>query len=75
MKLIWNKAPSTILFNLVPGDTFIYAEKAYIVTDNDNISPAPLPDYIYCVNLESGHLTVFNSSDVVFLTKIRGEMN
>ena len=71
MELVWEKAPSTKLHNLVPGDTFVTGEAIYMVTDNSMV-PAPLPDYIYCVNLESGGLKVFNSTDIVFLTKIRG---
>lgn len=69
MEITWEKNPSTQLHNLIPGDTFVTGDAYYIVTNN-GLFPAPLPDDIVCVNLDTGGIRMFRSTDIVFITKL-----
>ncbi len=69
MEIVWEKNPSTKLHNLIPGDTFVTGDAYYIVT-NSKFYPAPLPDEIVCVNLDTGEIAIFKSTDIVFMTKL-----
>lgn len=71
MEITYEKKDTKRVCDFLPGEVFVNHGQHYMKTAN-NLFPAPLPDNIWCVNLTTGGLREFNSTDTAIACKFVG---